>query len=603
MMNHTNFPGFRLTPLLLWTLLATLPAAAQPRDPVLEKARQEARSEDRDKRKAAMEALIAAGEEGKVLLRPILQRQLEREIKQLRALPRSALGKKIRRLARPRLESTRKEALTVIYDRSIYPDENHGAVGQPTVDEKVNAVRAIWETPVQSLRQELPAVDRLLHDLELSFSMLPAVGGLAPPPDLPDLAHCLAWLNQELNIPSLDESNALARREEQVRQAIQQVETEASPGEIKVVLLLNAYRRMMGRHPVAPHLLLMRAARKHSQEMEDLQYFSHSSPTPEFKTPSMRAAREGYGGSCAENIARAGSPEGAHNGWYHSSGHHRNMLGRHRVIGLGCSSKGGFWTQMFGSGGLPGGARKAAANTWLTYLKRAQAVPPHDLNSHRALAAWCRENNLFRAMEREARLVLQRAPDDAETRKLLDESRHDGPWGHAADRTAQTADSTPAAIQALKLLLDHDDPYTRLRAVRALAALFEPAAEKWLIRALKDDHPDVRIEACLGLMAGIGPQVESALKSVLRDRDPNVRHFATAALYRRGNATGIATLLKEALDGPDDVRASAGSALTFIAHQDFGFSWSDDPAARKAALERALEWFKSQRSGFDNPPR
>jgi hypothetical protein len=313
----------------------------------------------------------------------------------------------------------------------------------------------------------------------------------------------------------------------------------------------------------------------------------------------MRAARDGYGGSCSENIARAGSPEGAHQGWYSSSGHHRNMLGRHRVIGLGRSKGGGFWTEMFGSGGLPSGGRTADAPDWLTYMKRAAAIPARDLESHLTLAEWCRTHGFLRAMERECAVVLERRPDDPAARKQLGEERRGDRWVHAAELPALGGDRVAARIKALEPALKHEDAYYRMRAVRALARLFDPAAEPLVVRALNDDHPDVRIEALLGLMAGIGPRVESALKSRLRDKNPRVRHFAAAALYRRGNAAGIRGLLEDAEKGADDVRASAGEALRFLAHQDFGYAWDADPAERTAAVGRALAWFQAQ---VDGPP-
>jgi uncharacterized protein YkwD len=34
-------------------------------------------------------------------------------------------------------------------------------------------------------------------------------------------------------------------------------------------------------------------------------------------------------------------------GWFHSPGHHKNMLGNHRRIGLGVSGQ--YYTEMFGN--------------------------------------------------------------------------------------------------------------------------------------------------------------------------------------------------------------------------------------------------------------
>ncbi|MFI5378131.1 MAG: CAP domain-containing protein [Tepidisphaerales bacterium] len=49
----------------------------------------------------------------------------------------------------------------------------------------------------------------------------------------------------------------------------------------------------------------------------------------------------------AENIASGtGTGEGAIRMWWHSPGHHKNMLARQHRTGLGRS--GNHWTQMFG---------------------------------------------------------------------------------------------------------------------------------------------------------------------------------------------------------------------------------------------------------------
>src|SRR5581483_5907132 len=42
-------------------------------------------------------------------------------------------------------DKARDVAVRTIFDLKIYPDENHGRVGQKIVDEKVDAVRAAWQ--------------------------------------------------------------------------------------------------------------------------------------------------------------------------------------------------------------------------------------------------------------------------------------------------------------------------------------------------------------------------------------------------------------------------------------------------------------------------
>jgi uncharacterized protein YkwD len=107
---------------------------------------------------------------------------------------------------------------------------------------------------------------------------------------------------------------------------------------------------MMGRRPVMIDDRLVRAARGHSEEMSELGYFAHESPTAGRKSPTDRGRLAGWGGGLAENIAHgAPTPAGAVAGWIGSSGHHRNILGvGHTHLGVGHAPKGNYWTQNFG---------------------------------------------------------------------------------------------------------------------------------------------------------------------------------------------------------------------------------------------------------------
>jgi uncharacterized protein YkwD len=67
---------------------------------------------------------------------------------------------------------------------------------------------------------------------------------------------------------------------------------------------------------------------------------------PEKRTPSDRARLMGFNGGVSENLAICGGAQSAHNGWIHSSGHHRNILGlTHRIMGAGNSGR--RWGQVF----------------------------------------------------------------------------------------------------------------------------------------------------------------------------------------------------------------------------------------------------------------
>jgi uncharacterized protein YkwD len=80
--------------------------------------------------------------------------------------------------------------------------------------------------------------------------------------------------------------------------------------------------------------------------MEKMGFFSHESPVAGKKTPWDRAKLFNTSAS-GENIA-AGVIEGAaaNRMWWHSPGHHKNMLGDHKRVGVGRSGR--LWTELFG---------------------------------------------------------------------------------------------------------------------------------------------------------------------------------------------------------------------------------------------------------------
>jgi uncharacterized protein YkwD len=117
------------------------------------------------------------------------------------------------------------------------------------------------------------------------------------------------------------------------------------------VAVTNRYRMMFGhRRALRIHPLLVASARGHSEAMSKGGFFDHFDKiNPGKYSPSDRMKLAGYdlaGGS--ENIASTGgSPEGAHEAWCHSSGHHRNIL-TPAWVELGSGNSGRNWTQNFG---------------------------------------------------------------------------------------------------------------------------------------------------------------------------------------------------------------------------------------------------------------
>jgi uncharacterized protein YkwD len=254
-----------------------------------------------------------------------------------------------------RWEKARLNALKIIYDREIYPDANHGRSGQPKVDQAVNKVKKIWPYYDALVKAEL---GRILRVNEKSAAKMLDDYDLK----LAQLREIKAWLNksdiktEEYEDAVTDVYRALlchrakrytagmayARRLEDWEFRLyfrlmsmrilhyndKIVKTTANVEERKLVQITNNYRMIMGRLPVEIDDRLMKCCKKHSQEMNRLGYFSHTSPTKGLESPGKRAAKEGYNGGVGENIYTGmGSAGAAFSGWYHSSGHHRNMLG------------------------------------------------------------------------------------------------------------------------------------------------------------------------------------------------------------------------------------------------------------------------------------
>ncbi|NVB37956.1 CAP domain-containing protein [Pseudenhygromyxa sp. WMMC2535] len=135
--------------------------------------------------------------------------------------------------------------------------------------------------------------------------------------------------------------------------------------ELEVIELVNAARASGGScgsegtfaasGPLTWEATLTCAARVHSMDMGENDYFSHTNLMG--NGPGWRLDQAGYsGGGWGENIAAGyGSPEDVVQGWLDSDGHCANMLnGSFTLIGVGYANVAGsdyghYWTQTFGN--------------------------------------------------------------------------------------------------------------------------------------------------------------------------------------------------------------------------------------------------------------
>jgi uncharacterized protein YkwD len=106
--------------------------------------------------------------------------------------------------------------------------------------------------------------------------------------------------------------------------------------EKRLLTLHNNARRNHGLRPFCVSSALQKAARAHSKDMIQRDYFSHYTKGKN-EDACTRIRRFGYRWShCGENIGYNTTPDRMFHSWMRSSGHRRNILdGKFRNIGIG----------------------------------------------------------------------------------------------------------------------------------------------------------------------------------------------------------------------------------------------------------------------------
>jgi uncharacterized YkwD family protein len=124
--------------------------------------------------------------------------------------------------------------------------------------------------------------------------------------------------------------------------------TGISETERRVIELTNAERRKNGLPDLQADANLSKVAREKSNDMQQKNYFSHTSPTYGSPFDMMRDFGVTYK-SAGENIAHGQpTPEQVVQAWMNSEGHRKNILSKNFThIGVGFDSQGNYWTQMF----------------------------------------------------------------------------------------------------------------------------------------------------------------------------------------------------------------------------------------------------------------
>lgn len=132
------------------------------------------------------------------------------------------------------------------------------------------------------------------------------------------------------------------------RLVIPTLDTSERAYEQEVIRLVNVERAKAGLKALTEDWELSRVARYKSQDMHDLRYFSHTSPTYGSPFDMMKAFGIRYR-TAGENIAMGyRTPAAVVQGWMNSPGHRANILNAsYTKIGVGYVASGNYWTQHF----------------------------------------------------------------------------------------------------------------------------------------------------------------------------------------------------------------------------------------------------------------
>jgi uncharacterized YkwD family protein len=150
-------------------------------------------------------------------------------------------------------------------------------------------------------------------------------------------------------------NNAQTNQTQNQAPAGQQQQQQAAPAPAnvtqavqQVIDLTNQQRKQNGLPALTADTQLNGVAQKKSADMQQNNYFSHTSPTYGSPFDMMRDFGVTYK-TAGENIAQGQrTPQEVVNSWMNSAGHRKNILSRDFThIGVGYDPTGHHWTQMF----------------------------------------------------------------------------------------------------------------------------------------------------------------------------------------------------------------------------------------------------------------
>lgn len=573
-----------------------------PQDPDLTQLMKDARSTDSSVRLAAFAKLAEAGEPGKKALLPILRQAEEKAANEFLSVAKSGDAANFRTWLGKEIEAARAAALAVIRDPKVYPEEAHGVAGQPVVDDKVARLRELWNQPASLFAERHPIVNERLYFVKEATDWLKKLG--AEPNRFAGKKQAFAELNAIFEVRSIVYDKGERDKIDDVYEANATGESVATDEERRFSRILNDYRVMLGLKPLRLADPLVIAARKHSQEMYDLDYFAHESPVEGNRSPGDRVRKEGYSGNVLENIALCGDAEDAFDGWYHSSGHHRGMIAQNvQLLGAGQSvtksgSAGRLWTMVAGSGSVPS-ANKKSKDPREVFLARKEKLKDKDVETRLELVKFCQKNQLDLEANQLLDEVLGIDPENVAAHTALGHVKSEGKWVTAEEKLALDLADKPVAevIAGAAQRLNDGDVAVRLSAVKLLARVDDVAASAPLARALKDKASEVRMHAAVALGAlgaNAGTEAVPSLKSVLGDSSFYVANAAAVALWKLGDRSGVPTLFDGLRSGENSRRIDSHKQARSAFGKDFGYAWDLPDAERARVVDEWEAWVKDQ---------
>lgn len=305
-------------------------------------------------RDAAAEKLFAYGEPGIKAFQPIIAKELSAKMRAYSALFQKVAvtenQSRIRQLDLNHVQSLQQAVLNLKEDDGLTKDRIVRE-GDPALSELqellvIPTADVLANPKVQALRETLLQTGKYWERLQ-QFRRAGAVAA----GDLPTAAAISEVLFAENLAAEEDLIAQLAMPMKPENRAVivanKTAAKQISPEEAKCIMACNLMRNLLGLNVLKIDVKMCLAARDHSADMAKKGFFAHESPVAGKRNPSDRAKNFGTTAN-AENIYKGGnSGIRANKGWFHSPGHHKNMLSKHQRIGVGYHEQ--HFTEMFGN--------------------------------------------------------------------------------------------------------------------------------------------------------------------------------------------------------------------------------------------------------------